>query len=77
MIDQLSDDLHSEEVFDSFLLIIALVILFTLKVWAYYQKEKIHFYYKKGESVVHEFLMKTEVRELVYIPSIVTLNAHW
>lgn len=73
----LSDQLHlEEEFFDSTALISVLAIILTLKIWAHYQKEKIQFYFKKSETLISEFLMKSKIRRMEYVPWIVTLNGH-
>lgn len=60
MIEYFSEHIRLEgNLFKSPMFMSFVIFIFTLKVLANYQKEKIQFFYKKSETLVHEFLAKT------------------
>ena len=54
--------------------IVIIALFVTLKVFATYQTEKIHFYYNRTSKKMQDFLNKTNVREMTYTPHWITLN---
>ena len=50
-----------------------MLIVFILKFITKGQAEIFKFYYQKG-SMMEEFLMKTEIRKMVYVPWIFAVN---
>lgn len=54
--------------------LIILGIYLTMKVVAFYQTEKLFFYYNRSSKLMNEFLNKSKIKDFSYTPHWVTLN---
>ena len=57
-------------------LVIFMALLISFRIMTYFQKETLTFHFKKSNSLIKDFLQKTKVRELTYMPHFLALNGH-